>query len=153
MEKPLPWSSTEETPTWTARGPVVTQDDEPHYLQATAHTVNTGELSGLYYLLKQVHRRPKVRGGMYYLHSDSTYALGRALTRKRPKANRKLVHLVRRSLQEARAKHGYKKVVLLHVRSHTDHFGNDTADKLAEAGRMAKDTTENGPQELRILHS
>ena len=145
-------ATTQETPTWTANGPVVTSDDEPHYLQATAQTVNTGELSGLHYLLKQVLCRPKVKGGMYHLHSDSTYALGRALTRRKPKANRAMVRIVRKSLQDARAKHGYKNVVLLHVRSHTNHHGNDTADKLAETGRNATIASERGPRELRILH-
>ena len=133
-----------ETSDWQAYGPVVEDDDLPNYIRAKQKTVNTGELSGLYYLLKHILKRPYRKGGIYYIHSDSTYAIGRALTKKKSRSNRELVHEVRKALQEARSKHGYKNVILTHVRSHTGHYGNDTADKLAEWGRSAKQASETG---------
>ena len=141
----------DESPRWEACGPVVMDNGSPLHIGANQLTNNTGELSGLYWLLLCVTKIQPERGGVHRILSDSTYALGRALTTDKPKANEQIVRRVRRQLRAARKKHGYRGVVLGHVRSHTDEKGNDKADQLATEGMYATQSREKGPRRLRVL--
>ena len=77
-------------PTWEAYGPVVTNPNDPLYLGASLKTVNTGELTALTWALEEIARRPRVMGGIHSVLSDSTYALGRALSSDKPKGEQEV---------------------------------------------------------------
>ena len=123
---------------------MVTNPNDPLYLGAPLKTVNTGELTALTWALEEIARRPRVAGGIHSVLSDSTYALGRALSSDKPRANKKSVVRTRAALRKARIKHGYRGVPLAHIRAHVGWYGNAYADRLAKKGLMAWTMWENG---------
>ena len=141
----------EGAPKWKAYGPVVTDTTHKMYVGARRRTVNTGELTGLLRALQAVLKRPKVPGATYRIFSDSTYALGRALSSGRPRANRIIIDGVRKMVKKVRRKHGYRGVVLAHIKAHVGWHGNETADELATLGLNATETVEEGPMWMRIF--
>ena len=65
--------------------------------------------------------------------------------------NKEMVRRLRAMLRAVRRRHGYKGVVLAHVRGHMGHHGNECADRLAGNGLYAATQNEQGPLWLRIF--
>ena len=105
------------------------------YHGANRKTNNTGELTALLVALKQTLLMPK--NHYYGMHADSTYALGQALSTKKPRVNKQLVLHLRTALKDCRARHGYRNVQMMHVKAHSNHPRNDKADALAFLGSKA----------------
>lgn len=85
--------------------------------------------------VQQARHRPK--GTLQHVHSDSQYAIGRAVTSGSSRKNKAIVQQLRKALHACRAHHGYRNVIISQVKAHSDHPRNDLADKLAKAGAAA----------------
>ena len=114
--------------------PVVTKPGAIYH-GAQRKTNNTGELTAILVAIDQATARRK--GEFHQIHSDSQYAIGRALTTGPSRKNKELVRQLRTALHRCRDKHGYRNVTLTHVKAHSDHPRNDMADELAKAGATA----------------
>ena len=138
----------EETVTHASCGRVVTMPGDPGYSGATAHTNNTGELTGL---LQAVCLEEAREPAPVEFCVDSTYAINIAtgkwpLRRTHRELGRRLNHAMAR-LRKAR---GHKNVTVRHVRAHTKDAGNETADALAKASATDSAFGGDGEAVLRL---
>ena len=111
-------------------GPVVESPQSSHYIGATVLTINTAELSAVYYALAWicVHGSNK-RVGIFY---DSEYAAGATRVLFRPVTNLELMIQWRRiytlALSVARS------ITWVHVDAHSGIMLNERVDLLARCG-------------------
>jgi ribonuclease HI len=134
---------------WVLSGKVQIDPQADDYIDATAHTNNTGELSALYYALVRAGARPR-DAGKEVVHTDSLYALnmatGKWMPSKKGKHNADLIARLRRAWRKVQRKRP-NEVTLRHVRSHVGVPGNELADMLADAGAKGGDTTLTAAKE------
>jgi ribonuclease HI len=114
-------------------GCVVLDRYSPVFLGAYEHTSSTGELSalmeGIWWLLEE----DPTPSTSVLIRPDSEYTMGAATGDIQPDENVSMVQKLRRLYQRLLTQRKGK-VKWAHVRSHTDHFWNDRADKLADVG-------------------
>jgi len=112
------------------------------YLDAPAHTNNTGEMSAMYYALRRAsHRKQNV--GREIIHTDSLYAMNMATGKWMPSRkhrNAKMVARLRREWRRVQQRRPGE-VRIQHVRSHIKVPGNELADWLADRGAKGAATT------------
>jgi ribonuclease HI len=134
---------------WVLSGQVQIDPQADDYIDATAHTNNTGELSALYYALVRAGTRPR-GAGKEVVHTDSLYALnmatGKWMPSKKGKHKADLIARLRRAWRKVQRKRP-NEVTLRHVRSHMGVPGNELADMLADAGARGGDTTLTAARE------
>ena len=128
------WSQGAARVTWADSDMVEESPVSPFWLGALAQTNNTGELSGMHYMIRRARQRPRGSGGED-LWSDSLYAIHMTTGKWMPKCTRN-VEFIRNLRRDWRAlqRHRPGECRLRHVRSHTKVPGNEIADWLAERG-------------------
>ena len=114
-------------------GPVVTDTSSAHWLGATEHTNNTGELSAAGEMCIWWDKwGSQIEGGALEWRYDSTLTADAVLGRGVSHANQTLVNTIKCCFR-ACVRGG---LIAKHVFSHTGVFvGNNLADKLAEYGQ------------------
>ena len=112
-----------------AFGPVVLDETEAHYLWATAHTNNTGELTALAKALTVALK--KFEGHPATICYDSEYAANMTQGTWMPKENQGLIKCCRELCELLQAK---QDITWQWIKAHSDTIGNDKADELANKG-------------------
>lgn len=107
---------------WSS-GHVVTDAADPDFLGATVRTVNTAELSALYWALVWLRMRKEDRAVVF---TDSQYARRAALGRNFAVRNGELVRRVRTACLGMKYR-------ILWIKGHAGHRFNELADRLAGA--------------------
>ena len=118
----------------TGQGRVVIDRAEREYIGADKHSNNTGELSAIYWAIKEAEER---RAREIVVRYDSKYAAGMARGLWQPKRNKELIRTVRRAVRDTRMVIWWK-----HVKGHSGHKWNDRADELAELGASQGEVRE-----------
>ena len=114
----------------------MTKIGDDGFAGAQTHTNNTAELSALLHALQWALGSdfPRNEHDPLLLRYDSEYAANIMTGRWRPRANKALAGRLRSKWREASAKLNGQ-LWCTHVRGHSNHRWNDTADRLAKIGR------------------
>lgn len=109
-----------------SNGSVCTDPMDPLYIGAKRATVNTAELSGIYWALSYCYRQ-KIKEATIY--SDSKYSVNGVTGAASATANKELV---RRAREVLFGKDPEYKLNLLWVKAHVGHKFNEMADRFAK---------------------
>jgi ribonuclease HI len=110
-----------------------------------AGTNNTAELSAAIMALEALNPERPVVPHDVRIHTDSMYVLNQALRNHRTKANHALVDRLQR-LQD------YWRAQWIHVRGHSNNWGNERADVLAGAARKSASQATAYFTHIRVYH-
>ena len=118
----------------TGQGQVVIDRAAEGYIGAERHSNNTGELSAIYWAIREAEERGAREVVVRY---DSKYAAGMARGLWQPKRNKELIRTVRLAVKDTKMVIWWK-----HVKGHSGHKWNDRADELAEMGARQGEARE-----------